>query len=60
MWIFRNNVMYFKSQYKSYNPEDTFMNYSDVSAIKHKILTKSPYQAYHFLQNLRRAANLEG
>ncbi|KAL4454440.1 hypothetical protein ABPG73_015248 [Tetrahymena malaccensis] len=57
---YRLNMLYFKQQYKGYNPDETYTKYSDYRNIKQKILVKSPIQAYHFLSNLRKSANLEG
>jgi len=53
-------MLYFKQQYKGYNPEDTYTRYSDFRKIKEKVLVKSPLQAFHFLAGLRKSANLEG
>lgn len=52
--------MFFKSQLKSFNPDDTYLKYTDATAIKYTILTKSPYQAFHLLSNLRKSANMDG
>lgn len=57
---YRQNMLYFKQQYKGYNPEDTLTKYSDYRKIMEKILVKSPIQAYHFLNSLRKTASLEG
>lgn len=39
---YRQNMLFFKQSYKSYNPEDTHTIYSDPKRIKEKILVKSP------------------
>lgn len=57
---YRMNMLYFKQQYKAYNPEDTYTKYSDYRNIQQKIILKSPLQAYHFLGTLRKSANMEG
>lgn len=34
MFLFRNNMLYFKQQYRQMNPDDTVLKYSDLMDIK--------------------------
>ncbi|CAD8170224.1 unnamed protein product [Paramecium octaurelia] len=57
---FSNNIHFFKTQYQQINPEETLARYGDVPQIVAKLYAKNPQQCFHFLNNLRKSANMEG